>query len=276
MTGSGPTAHEIDEHPMAKAPRRWRRRLVRTGLLFAFVLSVALAGSWWLARTEPGWWPDLEPADAEVASLAGAVEKGAAAELQNVRPTSSGSSEPWTVYLTTEEANAWLCARLPQWLANQSRSFRWPGELGSVQIDFREGVIAVGAEVSVSRLGAEGGRGGSAGNGRGTPQIVSALFEPSVDASGALWLRTRRVHLGRLPVPTSWALGGGASVAEGLARALKQSPETARVLDALSGRAPIASETIIRLADGRRVRVQQIRSEEGRLVVTCSTLGRAK
>ncbi|HYE01819.1 MAG TPA: hypothetical protein VD963_01155, partial [Phycisphaerales bacterium] len=59
--------------------------------------------------------------------------------------------------------------------------------------------------------------------------------------------------------------------------ALRRSPEARALLSALTGETPLTERPVLRLADGRRVRLLAVRSaaaEGGRLTLTFQTEGR--
>ncbi|HYE02464.1 MAG TPA: hypothetical protein VD963_04425, partial [Phycisphaerales bacterium] len=186
--------------PARARPLRRRRRTLRAAALAAAaVLGAGVMTAVLLVRATPSWWQPPDPADARVQIIAAELEQGATAQLQRVRPE-AGSGAPgsgaWTVHLSEDEANAWLAARLPDWIASRSRDFRWPEQLGRVQVDFRDGLVCLGAEVFAS----SGGRNPAAG------QHVSASVRPVMTRNGALWTPARAFYVGRLPVPASLVL----------------------------------------------------------------------
>jgi hypothetical protein len=98
-----------------------------------------------------------------------------------------------------------------------------------------------------------------------TPPVAGITATPRVDDSGALWFTAHAAFLGRLSFPATW-----------LTRQLKDAnatPDTAKILDALSGTIPLTTNPIIRLADDRRVRILGLRVTQGMLEVTCRTEG---
>src|SRR5262245_44866853 len=117
--------------------RRARRRVVA----LVAVLSVAVTGgliALALTHITPAWWGPAAADDAAVTALAAEVENAVVRQITAARPPASGdgpyASEPWSVSLQAKDANAWLAARLPRWLANQREGFAWPPNLSSVQV----------------------------------------------------------------------------------------------------------------------------------------------
>jgi hypothetical protein len=72
--------------------------------------------------------------------------------------------------------------------------------------------------------------------------------------------------IGKLSVPSSFA---ESVVRSSLPASASKSEGTTKVFDALAGKAPISANPVLKLSDGRRVKVVGIRSEAGRLLVTC-------
>lgn len=219
-----------------------------------------------LTRQAPMWWRSVRPDDPRVAARAASIENTLVNDLyagrpgdEGFRPAEDGSwrSQRWTLRISAAEANAWLSARLPKWLANREDPVRLPKEIAELQVGFDDGVIRVGALV---RAG-------------GDPQIVSATLEPRLAPDGALWLPARWLHLGRLPVPAGPLLERAeAGGPDGLIPAsLMALPETAAMFRAFAGEAPIVSKALIRLEDGRRVRVLGVSARDGVLEITCQT-----
>ena len=174
------------------------------------------------------------------------------------------------MFVTTEQANAWLNVRLERWLADQTEQgvidFRWPEAVKQVQVSFEDGRIHVGAKVN--RPGADPGD-------RPRPQTVGASLRPEFGQDGSLWLTAERIEIGRLPVPAGWVLGSASSAGEKqmgeVSDELAQLPETQKVIEAFKGERPVISKPVIKLADGRRVRLLSIEPKDGKLVITAQT-----
>ncbi|MBC7772053.1 MAG: hypothetical protein H7210_06135 [Pyrinomonadaceae bacterium] len=152
--------------------------------------------------------------------------------------------------LTCADANAWLAARLKEWVVNQDGSFTWPSELSSLQVDFRDGEIVFGAGLMY----------------RGAVRVVSLTMTPRVDDKGALWIPATSFAIGKLGVPSSLV---ESILRSSLPANSAKNESTAKLFDALAGKAPISESPVMKLSDGRRVLVVGIRSEQGRLLVTC-------
>lgn len=236
--------------------------------LFALVLLVTT-----LTRARPSWWasPSFEPGVGE------RVEHAALRHLTSLRamhrttpPPARGTargpawaSEPWSVSISEEDAGAWLAQRFPEW--SHSRAWAWPRELGATRVRFLEGRVLAAIEL----------------RDRADTRVLWAEVEPVIDDSGELWLRARRVGVGRVPLPRGLVL-------DGLGRALGREgagpstgallPEGVRIAAAmrdvgaiLQGERAALHDPVLRLDAGRRVRILGLRVHEGRLEMTART-----
>ncbi|MFN7022334.1 MAG: hypothetical protein ACK4WH_13535 [Phycisphaerales bacterium] len=257
------------ETPVVAAPRRPSLRIA-AACLFVLIALVTAGSLIALALTQerPRWWQDVNIADPAVISTAQSVENGMATALTQVRPTvpSAASARPWKIYITTDQANAWLGVRLRGWLENQGAmsggGVRWPDEVDPPQVRFEKGLIRVGSLV----------RRPPASEPPNT-QALSAALRPVVQPDGSFWLTADSVAIGRLPVPPGWLLPASSNSGRlgEVSPDLASLPQASRVLDALAGRAPMLSSAVVRLADGRRVRILDIDPQPGRVVITCRT-----
>jgi hypothetical protein len=263
---------------------------VAVGFVTVAVATATVLIALALAQENPRWWTSVDPADPHTIETAEAVENGITSALTQVRagtgaaggaPSAAnvGPNTPWRVFITTEQANAWLNVRLERWLTDQTEQgaidFKWPSEVKQVQVSFEEGRIHVGARVT---------RPGTGPDGKPRPQTVGASLRPEFGPDGALWLTAERIEIGRLPVPASWVLGsagkangdqrkpsaGEKKVGE-VSDELARLPQTQKVIAAFKGERPVISRPLIKLADGRRVRLLSIEPMDGRLVITAQT-----
>jgi hypothetical protein len=90
---------------------------------------------------------------------------------------------------------------------------------------------------------------------------------PVAGASG-LWIEPTWVYVGRLPLPAGWVLSGAVGTGADLPADLAALPQTPALLEALRGLAPVVRAASVRLPDGRRLLLEAVRAEEGRLVIT--------
>lgn len=251
--------------------RRYWHKYTKLGLTAA-VLMVIVSGIVALAfsRVQPTWWRSVDIQDPLTRLIAQRVENGAATELTRVRSlaqSTTGLSEPWTISVRADDATAWLCVRLRPWLESQPDSkFKWPSELQQVQLHFDGGRIYFGASLLKS----------------GQTQVITASLKPEFRADGTFWLPATSVALGRLSMPASWMLAPEhAASADDLSSVKRQMPDeiarlpqTKDMLKALAGRVPLMQSPVIRIGDGRRVRILAMDPRDGVLYITCQTLPR--
>lgn len=235
------------------ALRRARRWLIGVGIALVLLASGALVVSLGMARMAPDWWRTIRPADPETVEAAEAIENDLANVIYAAR---ADGKDVWGVALRAPDANAWLNTRFEQWLANADAEFDWPDEVRDLQVEFDEGLVHVGVRV------VQGER----------SQVLSASLRPSVDEQGRLWVSVDSMHVGRLPIPSGWVVHRAAEFwPEVLPARLLEDPATGQILEALAGRAPLEPEPTVNLGDGRRVRLLDLRPEQGRLRITCRT-----
>jgi hypothetical protein len=248
--------------------RAQRRLLVAIGLSLISAVCLSAAALYALTKADPAGWSTLNSADPAVAQAAFALENAVINQAHAARPGNRAEpsrpwlSEPWTVSLSQHDANSWLAASLPRWLANQQPPVRMPDELTGLQLRFTTGGISVAARVQ---------------NGSQS-HIIAASFEPELRADGSLWMPASWISIGRLPVPASWILGriadqsrqANSSIPESLLRLA----DSSTIIDSLQGRIPIVQTPEVRLADGRRVRLLKIEPREGEVWLTMQTVGR--
>jgi len=252
MALPAPVADASEPQPAPSgAPGRRTRLLFKALIVLMLAMigaaTVAAISAVTLASKSPTWWRSVDPADPETIVLAEQVERGVVSAVHRARP----DGEPWTVSVTANQANAWLNVKLPRWMAN--RGAPWPTRLREVQAHFTsEGRLAVGARIR----GGEGDR------------IVAATLEPVVMTDGSMWILTATPHAGRLDLPRGWTL---TQLRDWLPEEVEQDLPVERILSALEGAAPLYDDAILKLEDGRRVRLLNITPEAGRLLLTCRT-----
>lgn len=239
-----------------------RRAVLGLGLVLVGAVCLFLAAAFALTRLEPAWFDPPPGDDPDVAGLADQLQSALVTQATAVRPIRDGASEPWGFSVSERDANAWLAALLPRWLANRDRS-SLSAHVRAVQVRFAEGRVEIGARVR----SADG------------EQVVSASVRPAIDGAGALWAPAERVAVGRLPLPMSWAALQARRAAEGMLPADRAADPGAAalingVLSALDGGRALSVSAAVRLDDGRRVRVLALRPRPGRIEVTCRTEAR--
>ncbi len=299
--------------PISLLPKvRWRNAAVGAGIAVVAALSVGVAAALWLSREPPAWWRpmpldnpetrqaavDLENGLTTLLSRGGPKQPATTPGVRTTAPTepATPSSSPrqaqpsmtttaaalaradddppqrWKMGIKASDANAWLNLRLPKWLANQDGSFKWPEEVKELQVDFRDQRLYVGARL------VSGGR----------ERVVSARLAPEFHADGSLWMPAEWVMIGKIGVPAAWLLddegeigiadgdGGGGGVQEEVPDDLRDLPQTQGVLLAFAGHRAVMTNPVIKLGDGRRVRLLSLDAKDGRLIIECQTESNSK
>lgn len=250
---------------LARIRRPRRRTFIAAGLTIVGLATLSAPIALVLSHAAPAWWRSVDTLDARTIERAEALENGVLYHLQQSR---GEGSAPWRAAVHAADANAWLNTRLPKWARNQN--IAWPPRVKEIQVHFDAGRMYLGV-----RLRDES-----------RDQYLTAAVEPRIDPEGSMWLHAHTVSIGRLTLPASWILpglsqrlGSGAGPrakarGEIIPEDLATLPETRELLRALNGEIPIARAPIIRLVDGRRVRLLEIIPRNGRLELSAVTQGR--
>jgi hypothetical protein len=283
---------------IARSPKL-HRRVTIAGLVLVGLACVGMLLAVVLSQGRPGWWRTVDRSDPLTAERAEQIEDLFTNQVYKTRPSHSvevtewqsgkeakaalpldhsatlplrrlvQASDDWTIRISADDATAWLATRLPKWLANREDRIHWPPEIGELQVQFDGRLVHVGAKVRTA-----GKSDSASGGGSGPPRqhILSATLWADLRPDGSLWLPARWVYVGRLAVPASWVLGqvrrsGNAYIPE----ELRRMPETATMLRAFDGEGPIVQNALIKLGDGRRVRILRIAPRDGKLDITCRT-----
>ncbi len=209
--------------------------------MFLLGVSVLSWVAWRRSWQTPEWWSPL-PIGPDTAHSAEVFEQRVVNEGHRVR----GLEDSWDLTLEETGANGWLFTRLKDWMRSQVPPLSLGEGVRSVRVMFRAEVAYVAAEL-------EGGR------------IATVGVKPAIDDRGRLVLAVQSASVGRLGLPAVWAT-----------RAL--SPSSSRGggggwLRFEEGRV-VLEEPVLKLADGRRVRIVGIEAREGSLVLRCKTVGR--
>jgi hypothetical protein len=240
---------------------RLRRWVIGAGALAVALVTCSVALAMTLADQTPVWWRSVRGDDPKTLARGIEVENRTGNIIYKVRPADTAApdryqSEVWTVDFSAPEANAWLNARLPGWLGSQWEESVWPSEMSEVQVEFRDGLVAVGARITL------GGR----------QRYFTATIEPQIHADGSLWLPARWVSVGRLAAPGDWVVEyAGRRREQFVPEDLKDLPETATMFRAFAGEAPMARDAVVTLGDGRVVRLLAMAPADGRLQFVCRT-----
>ncbi|MBT5583873.1 MAG: hypothetical protein HOJ54_07710, partial [Phycisphaerae bacterium] len=88
------------------------------GAVIGLILLAAIG--WWLAGLTPQWYQSAATTDAAASELGETAEYRLVEEFQKIRP----EEDVWRLRIPEEAINAWLTARLKQWLAG--RGVDWP------------------------------------------------------------------------------------------------------------------------------------------------------
>lgn len=257
---SGPVF--VSPGPGPSSPARWRRRFALGSVGLVALLTLAAALGYGLSRLPPAWWSDATPSESGAGER---LQNSVITQLHLSRPTAAGRradepwlSDPWRVSIRAEDVNAWIAEELPGWLANREPPARWPAAVGSARVAFEDGRVIIGVRLE---------HGGSA---RGS-SVISATLVPEVRADGSIWARASWVRIGRLPAPAGWvvprlreALRGSSS-----GRGIGEGAEF--VLRVLAGVEPVSRAGVIRLDDGRAVRLLSIEPRPGAVWITART-----
>lgn len=252
------------------------RRMLVVAAWGAGVLGVGLVVAWLVAGAmlgPPAWYAPAAADDAAADELGERIEYRLVEELQRVRPP----AERWTVRLTDVQANAWLAARLPAWWRTETGE-PWPEDLRPPQLrsggeqltlvlaadlpGLEAGLVAVVRPASGAAIPAAGDRGlGRVGLsfaelrlGR-TGASAMAVSDFVIDAAGA---RGRDAETLRATL---------ADPAAALDRAVESIADRGGAEEGDGPGLPI------RLADGRRVRLESVGLEVGAMTLTFRSAG---
>lgn len=235
-------------------------------MVFIIAIGVTVFVTWRLAGQAPAWWHPASPSDPAVDGAARSIENMVSDQVHRVRPPSAepantpANTGTWTMTLKEADANAWLVARLENWLLNRNERVAWPAGASRPQVAFEQGRVRLGFELKDA--GATKGR------------VLSVALNPTIDAQGALWLKLESISIGRFPIPGDAVSQGGAMLESRLPSEMQQNPDTARFIKALSGSAPLSDKAVTKLSDGRRVQMLRITPKSGELEIECRTLPR--
>jgi len=254
-------AERADERGIGRAV------LVGAGVGLVAVASVGVVAAYLLSGSRPGWWPEIDTRDPAFVESAERVHNGLASELHRSRAGASDGalwkSEPWRMAVRTGDANAWLAVEMRRWMEDRAaEKARLLGEVGDVVVSFSNGKILAGASVDTP----EGQR------------YLWTTLTPEVDTWGSLWLRAETVHVGRLPMPAMWVLESAASELGDsdqdpsfIPASVADLPETRELIRTLLGERPMLELPVLRLIDGRRVRLLALEPRDGYVEFLCRT-----
>lgn len=225
------------------------RRFTQALAALVLLATLGVVAVSWMTWIPPRWWSPPDAADTRVQEVAWAMERSLVEEAQRIRPP----DEPWSIRLHESTINAWLSARLPEWVAHET-AVEWPGDLVGSQVQFTPEGVDLAAAVRE----------------RGRTRIINLRVMPALEA-GRLVLRPEHALVGSLPLPEAIVQ----SVLLTLRDAVGNEPAidaaaVDRAVEVLAGRSSI--EAILPLVDDRRVEILDLHCGEGELVVKCRTM----
>lgn len=259
--------------------RRLRRWAIGIGLGLAAAITLGWIIVASMLKAAPPWWRQVRVQEQRTQEIAQEVENALGTHLHLARegekkPDGMWRSEPWGVSIPSADANAWLNARLPRWLETADAGFELPDQIAEVQVEFRDGRVSIGVagrlggavEERLQAAGAGGDAEGGEEEGDAARRIIWASASPRIDENGLLSLTLDRVYVGRLPISRALL----AEIAERAGLDGRSVGGGGPWLDLLHGE-EMKVEPLMKLEDGRRVRITGLRAREGRLEVTCVT-----
>lgn len=216
-------------------------------MVILLILGLGAVVLWDRAGKAPTWYDPPDPQRAEVVQAADDVEYNLLAAAQEIRT----ADEVWAIRVREDHINAWLAARLPEWLAHDGRG-GWPASLGTPQVSLEAAGIRLG--IPVDEAGAE--------------RVMSVRLVPDL-RDGTLRFTMDRAWVGQVGLP-------GAPVSAFLellrehAGSSFDDPDTRAIIDLLTEERSTDPE--VTLADGRRVRLENLRLGDGTLDLSCRTV----
>src|SRR3954469_393491 len=110
---------------MSRAGHNPRRKRWVGALILALLCAAIAAGvTYYLTFANPSWWREVKTSDPGVGQAAEQVENGVIAQASLARPAdpqhpqhpggAAYQSQPWSVSISAEDADAWLGTRLKQ------------------------------------------------------------------------------------------------------------------------------------------------------------------
>jgi hypothetical protein len=259
------------------------RVLVAGTLVLVTLGSIGLLAASAMVQRSPDWWRQVNPADPRTIQSGQNVENGLTTLFHQERPAVMAGgvaatdgetgkadtgledapepgravSAEWGFAIKAADANAWLNTRLPAWITRREDLSAWPDEIRQIQVDFRDGVVHIGVEVEAVE---------------GVVRVLSADVRPEVREDGSLWLPAELVRVGALPLPAGVVLRTAREQANELVPvSIRQTSDADVLWEAFLGHAPVARQPVVRLADGRRIRILGLRAQHGVLEVRCRT-----
>jgi hypothetical protein len=236
------------------APRRAARRRRFARRLSVVLLLLGLGALWLFVRISaaPSWWHPPDSSDVKVVEMGHGTEMDVIAAVHRIRPSQNPT---WHYRLRNENMNAWLAVNLPKWFEHREGR-PWPENVSLPMVSARESGFNLGLKLP-EQWGS---------------RILAVRVLPNFEEDGRLRLTLDRVALGRVAVP-----GAAAEAMLGVVReAFRKDAEEGdldRIAATLFGETTLSP--ILRLNDGRIVRLEAIELEDESVVFTCRTLREA-
>lgn len=257
--------------------RRRTRIIISAALGLVAGMTAAAIYIYTLTTRIPEWFDSAAaftssshaPFEAAGAARAAEFENALLTEFSKVRPADptlqpgeAWRSEPWAVAMQPSDINNWLQHQAPRWATNLGKGEmekRWPAALKALRVSIAaDQTLRIGALV---RQDADSAR------------LYGLRVTPRVRADG-LWLDTHEVEIGRVAVQAPWVIRRARSVVQQMVPdEVRSLPDLESLLDAAGGTRPLIARPVVRLADGRKVRILDMHCEAERLVFTCQTEG---
>ena len=251
-SGGAPTAPDSDPSARPKPKGGCLRRLFLALIVLVGLPVVVIAGFvYWMLTDTPAYWQVVDVESPAAIATSQAFENVLATEVTAVR----GADEVWRLDMDQQEANDWIAARLPAWLANRGFDTR-------LLDAFRNPMVAMfGDEIEVA----------AAVNAPIGDVVLQMRFKPkpaegiSAGRSGAppLQLALQSVRIGRLGVPIEWA------VEQIISADLLREEDVNRVHAAVGQIDEI--DLTMPLGDGRRLWIVGIMPTESGWAMSCVT-----
>lgn len=202
---------------------------------------------WRMTCIAPAWYALPDAHDPQIAALADKVENRMLEEAQKVRT----DPQPWTLRVRESQINAWLSARLPQWIAHEQHS-QWPEQLGTPQVKIDSQGISLAVPVQTGSRS----------------RYIAARIRPQL-IDGRLKLEIDRVALGRVVLPGE-PLANLLRTLQGAVPSIAEDQKVRSALEILAGQRMV--DPVTRLADHRKLRLLNLQLGDGWVDLTAQTL----
>ncbi len=236
--------------------RRRRAFLASCAIVLMGAVCLVTAVGFSLARSAPSWWVDVDKESPRNITLADQVQNLSITYIHADHESVTEGASQWPVKMTDEAANAWLNINMPGWFTKISDGMDWPESISQVQIVFDSGTVRLGVRVR-TEIGT---------------RIYSCAIVPELREDGSLWMKARTVSMGRLTLPANWVLRGAEAHAAGfIPEQLRGTAEAEALFEKLTGQLPLFDVAEVKLGDGRRVRLLDLRVRDGTIITLFET-----